>query len=186
MKERLGLRGKHKSHADDLTGHDIGPLHVLGEAEKTSGSRNTRWECECSLCGKHFSVSDYWLTHSDPYGHCQCTKYAKTKGDGNPSFKHGGCRTILYNRWNAMLTRTSNPNADNYKYYGGRGITVCEAWKDFSVFQDWCISNGWDETKSVDRINNDLGYSPDNCRVIPLCEQNANRRPFNPHKSSST
>ena len=181
MKERLGLRGKRKLHADDKTGQTIGPLFVIGEAEKTPGSANTRWQCRCTLCGAEFSVSDYWLMHSDPYGHCECTKYKRMSGEKNASYKHGGCRTPMYNRWNAMITRTSNTNADNYRYYGGRGISVCEEWRNnYETYRDWCLQNGfkseYDTEMSVDRINNDHGYAPDNCRVILLVDQPKNRR----------
>ena len=179
----LGLNKKVKP-IKDLTGETIGPLEILSIGEKTKGSSSTRWNCRCTLCGREFSVANYWLTHSDPYSHCICTKYRKVSGENSSSYRHGGCKSILYNRWNAMLTRTSNPNAWNYKHYGGRGIKVCEEWKDFKNFEKWCIEHGWNEHMSVDRIDNDLGYAPDNCRVIPLNEQQANRRPFNPHHTS--
>lgn len=185
MKERLGLRGKHKGKVNDLSGQMIGPLYIICEAEKTSGSRNTRWLCRCTLCNSEFSVTDYWLNHSDPYGHCTCTKYKKLAGINNASYKHGGTDSTLYKRFRGMITRTENPNAWNYKHYGARGIKVCDEWRhNFDAFRSWCLEHGWNETMSVDRINNDMGYSPDNCRVIPLSEQQANRREFNPHKTT--
>lgn len=180
MKERLGLRGKRKMRADDMTGKLIGPLLVLGYADKTSGSSNTRWQCRCTLCGSEFSVVDYWLNHSDPYSHCKCTKYNYFRGEKNPSFRHGGSRTPMHNRYWAMRNRTENPNACNYKHYGGRGITVCNDWKTYAPYRDWCLANGfsseYDTAMSVDRIDNDLGYSPENCRVIPLADQPKHRR----------
>lgn len=178
----LGLNTKVKP-IEDLTGSRIGPLLILGKSDKLKTSSSSRWLCCCTICGNEFSIADYWLRHSNPYNHCVCTKFKQFSRENNPAFRHGGSKTTLYNRWCAMLTRTTNPNAWNYKHYGERGITVCEEWKDFAVFEQWCLSHGWNESMSVDRINNDKGYSPDNCRVIPLNEQQANRRPFNSHKA---
>lgn len=75
-----------------------------------------------------------------------------------------------------MKDRCYNPNNNHFKYYGGKGIIVCNEWKnDFKNFYDWMSSNGYKEGMSIDRINNSLGYSPSNCRVIPFSEQSSNR-----------
>ena len=163
-------------------------MKVVGEAEKTPGSRNTRWKCECLNCGSIVEVTDYWLAHSNPYGHCECTKrdpkYGIYKtGEESPSYRHGGCGTKLYKIWCAMHSRTTNKNQWNYQYYGARGIRICNEWKDFSVFRAWALSNGYVDGLSIDRINPDGNYEPSNCRWIPRNEQQANRRPFNPHKT---
>lgn len=187
MKERLGLRAKRKPKINRV-GEKYGLLTVVGEAEKTPGSSNTRWSCRCEKCGCIVTVTDYWLRNSNPYGHCECTKfdpeYAVFKrGVENPSYKHGGTGTKLYKIWCAMHSRTTNPNQWNYQYYGGRGISICDEWKAFPVFQEWAINNGYIDGLSIDRIDPNKNYEPNNCRWIPLNEQQANRRPFNLHKA---
>ena len=91
--------------------------------------------------------------------------------------KHGGRKTRLYRIWDNMKSRCSNPTKGNYKEYGGRGIKVCEEWlHDFAAFRDWALANGYDDALTIDRIDNDKGYSPDNCRWITQAEQNRNQR----------
>ena len=84
-----------------------------------------------------------------------------------------------------MKTRCFNPNTPFYKHYGGRGITVCEEWKDpengFQNFAKWAIENGWDEKKSrfeqsIDRIDVNGNYCPENCRFADIKTQNNNQR----------
>ncbi|WP_329886456.1 hypothetical protein [Pseudoramibacter faecis] len=81
--------------------------------------------------------------------------------------KHGKCGTRLYGVWKSMNERCSNPNNSSFADYGGRGITVCNEWNEFQAFSDWAERNGYDETApfgecTLDRINNNLGYSPEN------------------------
>lgn len=94
---------------------------------------------------------------------------------------HGKSGTRLYAIWKAMNRRCSNPSDKNYNRYGGRGISVCDEWcDDFQAFYEWAIANGYDETApvgecTIDRIDNDKGYAPGNCRWVDLKTQQNNK-----------
>lgn len=85
----------------------------------------------------------------------------------------------LYQSWKDMLTRTNNPNHKNYKYWGGRGISVCEGWKIYENFKKWALENGWEKGLTIDRIDCDKNYEPANCRWLDRKEQSLNLRNTN-------
>lgn len=91
--------------------------------------------------------------------------------------KHGLKKTRLYSIWSQMKNRCFNQNAERYSDYGGRGITVCDEWKDdFKAFYDWSMSNGYSDNLTIDRINNDGNYEPSNCRWVDVLTQVNNSR----------
>ena len=90
--------------------------------------------------------------------------------------RHGMCNHPLNIMWCGMKERCSNPNADNYQWYGGAGISVCDEWKEFLPFYHWAISHGWHDGLSIDRIDYTKDYSPYNCRFITHQNQCRNRR----------
>ena len=100
-------------------------------------------------------------------------------------YKHGCGRrnspTRLYNVWKNMKVRCNNPNYKEYKYYGQRGISVCEDWNEFNNFYEWAINNGYDENAkrgecTLDRIDTNKNYEPSNCRWVSMKIQANNRR----------
>lgn len=115
-----------------------------------------------------------------------CIKSGHTRSCGClhqvPPKKHGKTGTRLYVVWRGMRKRCNNPNSNVYKYYGGCGVRVCEEWNtNFESFEKWALENGYDDTAAfgkftVDRINPYGDYSPSNCRLITIQEQQRNKR----------
>jgi len=164
--------GRHKScgciQADeDLSGKRFTRLiaHTLIKEADKHGRLWAKWMCECD-CGNKVKV----LARSLKCGNtksCGClNKEKKTK--------HGQCHTPEYAAWRSMLQRCNNTRAKNYHRYGGRGITVCVEWHDFTIFIE-DMGKRPSGKHSLDRIENNKGYDPDNCRWATRCEQNSNK-----------
>lgn len=95
----------------------------------------------------------------------------------NMNHKHGLRKHPLYRTWSNIKTRCYNVNDPHYKNWGGRGITMCDVWKDdFLTFHNWAISNGWEPGLTIERIDNDKGYEPLNCKWITHAEQAKNKQ----------
>jgi hypothetical protein len=88
---------------------------------------------------------------------------------------HGMANTHIYAVWMNMKARCNNPNGKDYRYYGGRGIRVCDEWGDFVNFKKWADENGYDQSLEIDRKDNNGDYSPANCRFITHAINSRNR-----------
>lgn len=150
----------------DLNGMRFGSWLVLGYGAKDAYG-NTKWDCVCD-CGVTSSVRSAELRNGNSTGCKKCQRDKVTT--------HGDYGTRLYNTWAQMKSRCFNINAQSYKDYGGRGITVCDEWSSYPFFRDWALSNDYTDELTLDRIDNDGNYDPSNCRWSTMKEQNRNKR----------
>lgn len=157
----------------DLTGQRFGRLTVIGFAGFAK-NRNAMWDCKCD-CGRICTVKGGKLTSGSTKS-CGCLR-AELRTKLNTV--HHMCGTKIYSSWRCMLTRCLNPNHETYSKYGGRGITVCDEWKNsFQAFFDFVskLEHFGEDGYTLDRINNDGNYEPGNVKWSTAKEQARNRR----------
>lgn len=161
----------------DLTGQRFGRLTVINRTQNKGNK--VVWKCKCD-CGNETETTSYHLKSGQTTS-CGC--YHKERV-AQTHTKHGERHSKLYAVWIAMKDRCDNPNNKDYHDYGARKITVCSEWLDkengFISFNNWSIDNGYKYGLTLDRIDNEKGYSPNNCRWVTQKEQCNNKR--NNHK----
>lgn len=169
-----------KPRRNNLAGNKYGRLTAISVDHISTGG-SAYWRCLCE-CGNHKIVKASHLK-SGAVKSCGClareasSKTAKEHLAGRYCARTHGCtNTRLFRIWMAMRRRCSYVKAINYSRYGGRGITVCKEWEEsFDSFKNWALSNGYSDNLSIDRINNNGIYEPNNCRWSIATVQGNNR-----------
>ncbi len=158
----------------DLTNQRFGRLTAIKTRGKTTYGQ-TQWECKCD-CGNTVLVGIGNL-RSGHTKSCGCLSKEKSSEVGKRNTKHGESFGRIYGIYRNILNRCLVTTSKDYPKYGGRGITVCEEWKNsYEAFRDWSLANGYRDNLSIDRIDNDGPYAPWNCRWTTAKVQQNNTR----------
>ena len=174
-----------RRRGNELTGERFGRLVVLGESEKRDKKGHIFWICRCD-CNNILVVCGNNLRNSNTQS-CGCLQkenILKANTTHGLSHNKNGKTTKLYGTWSAMKQRCHNSNTKGYKYYGAKGIRVCDEWlEDYMNFYNWAMANGYREGLTIDRIDSDRNYEPSNCEWVTRSE---NTRRMNESKKNKS
>lgn len=152
----------------NLLGYKVGRLEVVEYLGKGKHNKHY-WRCFCE-CGGWTDLATYRITGSTPTLTCGCERIKKLKENRCDPTRHGLYKHKLYAIFHGMKYRCYNQKAPRWKYYGGKGVKICDSWSEFIHFYSWSIDNGYREGLSIDRIDSDGNYEPSNCRWVTLSE----------------
>lgn len=168
------------SNIQDLTGKTFGRLYVIKRNPNdyitpSTGKHTPRWDCVCR-CGETSIVTSPQLK----FGRTQSCGCLQRERAAKANTTHGGRYERLHQIWSNMKNRCYNPKYAEHKNYKDRGISVCEEWLEYESFRKWALSNGYDDSVdrgelTLDRIDVDKGYYPDNCRFVDMFVQANNK-----------
>lgn len=158
----------------NLVGQKFGRLTVKEFYDVKHGM--SRWICDCD-CGNTNVI--VYGNHIKSGNTISCGCYYK-ESRNKVGYKHGGSKDRLYQIWADMKDRCNNKNSVSYHWYGGKGIIVCDEWKnDYAAFKEWALANGYDDSLTIDRIDSNKNYCPENCQWITLKENiNKSKRQY--------
>ena len=164
----------------DMTGRTFGMWTVIRVSDEESLSGKKYWICRCK-CGTERSVEGKSLRNGSSKC-CGCTRKENLAAASSRANRtHGMRNTRLYRIWRGMKSRIHCAKTNSFERYGGRGISVCNEWENsFSTFAKWALSHGYDDSLTLDRINSDGNYEPNNCRWATWSEQAKNK--INPER----
>ena len=157
----------------DMQGKVFNGCTVL-QREGATKDKKATWLCQC-YCGKEF-IATGKLIRDGNVKSCGCFRLSVLVSSGKKNKTHGETQTRLYNIWRGMKKRCTLPSDSSYKYYGNKGISVCQEWlDDYEMFRDWSLANGYRDDLTLDRIDSKGDYHPDNCRWADWVVQGRNK-----------
>jgi len=158
-----------RKKVSNLLGYKWGRLEVVDYLGKGKYDKHY-WRCFCE-CGGWVDLPTYRITGGEPTNSCGCLQAEHLDRVRASPEKHGLHKHPLYSVYYAMLYRCSSPKAQRWEYYGGKGVKVCKDWQDsFESFYQWAIGSGYSKGLSIDRVDPDGDYEPNNCRWITVSE----------------
>ena len=160
----------------DLKGQRFGRLTVIKFHH--SDEKDRYWECKCD-CGNIILCTTRRLRSNNTKS-CGCLQKETASKNSKESAKYGGESSSQYQRlfriYRAMIHRCYNKNDSCYNYYGGRGVSVCDEWKnDYFTFKKWALDNGYNDKLTIDRLDHNGNYEPNNCKWATWTEQQNNK-----------